>query len=268
MISRSSSLMSSANVGRGALSRKTKVVMSQQCQIPATAGRHDRSSRTPLTWLPAAALGIHEAGRFPRTVRDRPWPRAQRAPIRADLSGSLLRVRAMGRGRASSATAHLGLSVNSGSGDEAELAEHGDAVVEADLLGNEAALNLQNGGAGESHHLAGAGWQRADGHVVERLAGVGAAAFPLADHIVALGDEIGGAPEVQVRERGAELPGERADRVSATQRRVQRVLEPDVRGRELVDDGRVEVLTPELREPPAHNSLVLLDRHRSFPSWP
>src|SRR6266487_6822104 len=73
------------------------------------------------------------------------------------------------------------LSVCSGFGDEAELAERGDAVVEADLLGDEAVLNLQDGGARESHRLAGAGRQRADGHVVERLAGVGATAFPLAD---------------------------------------------------------------------------------------
>jgi hypothetical protein len=43
-------------------------------------------------------------------------------------------------------------------------------------------------------------------------------------------DEIGGAPEVQVRECVAELPCERTDRRAAAQRRVQRVLEPDVRG--------------------------------------
>src|SRR5215475_10963905 len=34
MISRSSSLMSSANVGRVAVSRKTNVLMSQECQVP------------------------------------------------------------------------------------------------------------------------------------------------------------------------------------------------------------------------------------------
>src|SRR5262249_10333413 len=32
-----------------------------------------------------------------------------------------------------------------------------------------------------------------------------------------------------------------------------------------VDDVRVEVLAPELREPPADDGLVLLDRHESFP---
>ena len=45
MISRSSSLMSSANVGRGALSRNTKVLMSPECHFLTTAGRHDGSSR-------------------------------------------------------------------------------------------------------------------------------------------------------------------------------------------------------------------------------
>jgi hypothetical protein len=65
-----------------------------------------------------------------------------------------------------------------------------------------------------------------------------------------------------------ELLRERADRVASTQGRVQRVLEPDVRGGELVDDVGVEVLAPELREPPAHDGLVFLDRHESFPFLP
>src|SRR5690348_18073721 len=112
-----------------------------------------------------------------------------------------------------SATAQADLPACSGRADESELAQGGDAVVEADFLGDEAVLDLQDGGAGEPHRLAGVSRQRADRHVVERVPGVGAAALPLADHVVALGDQVGGAPEVQVRERGAELPGERADRV-------------------------------------------------------
>ena len=149
----------------------------------------------------------------------------------------------------------------SGPGDEAELAERGHAVVQADLLGDEAVLDLQHRGAGEPHRPAGAGRQRPVGHVVERVAGLGAAAFPLADHVVAFRDQVGGAPEVQVGKRGAELLRERADRAPAAQRLVQRVLEPDVRGGQLVDDGRVELLAPELREPAAHDRLVLLSRH-------
>jgi len=45
MISRSSSLMSSANVGRGALSRNTKVLISQECQVPD----HGRAPRQFVT---------------------------------------------------------------------------------------------------------------------------------------------------------------------------------------------------------------------------
>ena len=71
---------------------------------------------------------------------------------------------------------------------------------------------------------------------------MGPAAFPLADHVFALRDQVGGAPEVQVREGGAELLCERADRLPALKRGVQRVLEPDVTGCELVDDGRLKSL--------------------------
>jgi hypothetical protein len=51
----------------------------------------------------------------------------------------------------------------------------------------------------------------------------------------------------------------RADRFPAAKRSVQRVLEPDVGGGELVDDGWVEVLAPEFGEPPSHDGLVVLD---------
>src|SRR6202044_3128302 len=69
----------------------------------------------------------------------------------------------------------------SGLGDQPELGERGDAVVQADLLGNEAVLDLQHGDAGEPHRLARACGQRPERHVVERVAGVGATALPLAD---------------------------------------------------------------------------------------
>ena len=50
-----------------------------------------------------------------------------------------------------SATAHPEPSVCSGLGDEAELTECGDAVVEADLLGDEAVFDLQDGDTGKPH---------------------------------------------------------------------------------------------------------------------
>jgi hypothetical protein len=49
--------------------------------------------------------------------------------------------------------------------------------------------------------------------------------------------------------------------VAASARRVQRVLEPDVGGGQLVDHGRVEVLAPELGEPTPDDGLVLFGGH-------
>ena len=48
----------------------------------------------------------------------------------------------------------------------------------------------------------------ADEKIVERWPGVGAAAFPSANDIVALGDEIGRTPEFKVGECGAEIEHE------------------------------------------------------------
>ena len=55
------------------------------------------------------------------------------------------------------------------------------------------------------HLPAGRGGQRADEEVAERRAGVRAAALPLADDIIAFGDQVGGGAELQVRKRGAEI---------------------------------------------------------------
>ena len=71
---------------------------------------------------------------------------------------------------------------------------------------------------------------------------VGSAAFPPADDIVALGDQIGGAPEVEVGERGAEVGHERLDVVAATARGMQRIFQQHVRGGDLIDDQRFTFL--------------------------
>ncbi|MGY3064675.1 hypothetical protein ACVWZD_008997 [Streptomyces sp. TE3672] len=73
--------------------------------------------------------------------------------------------------------------------------------------------------------------------------------------------QVRGAPEGEVRERGAEVGREGAHLLSAAHGLVQRVLEPDVRGGELVDDVGVEGVAPELGEPPADDGLVLFERH-------
>jgi hypothetical protein len=84
---------------------------------------------------------------------------------------------------------------------------------------------------------------------------------------IALGDQVGGPPEVQVGERGTELRGELAHLVPATARRMQGVLEADVRGREFADDRGVEVLAPEFSEPAGDDGLVVFGGHGSSLSW-
>src|SRR5262249_11429972 len=71
-----------------------------------------------------------------------------------------------------------------------------------------------------------------------------------------------GAPEVEIRKRLAEVLHEGLDVCMTATRRVQRVLQQHVGSSELVDDGGVVLLTPEMREPAADDGLVVvLSRH-------
>jgi len=79
------------------------------------------------------------------------------------------------------------------------------AIVEADLFEDLSVFELQHRDAGKVHLTTGVGGQAAGEEVFERRTRVGAAALPLADDVVALGDEVCSTPEVQVRERGAEV---------------------------------------------------------------
>ena len=95
------------------------------------------------------------------------------------------------------------------------MAQDGNTVVEADFLGDEAVLDLEDRGAGEAHGFAGVeGGQAAEREVGHGRAGVGAAADPLADDVVAFGDEVGGAFEAEVGEGASEGVGEFADGVA------------------------------------------------------
>src|SRR5215470_10142324 len=55
--------------------------------------------------------------------------------------------------------------------------------------------------------------------------GMGPATFPSTDDIIALGDKVGSAPELEVRERGAEIHHEIPHRLATPTRRMQRILE-------------------------------------------
>ena len=113
-------------------------------------------------------------------------------------------------------------------------------------------------GPGEPHLAAGRGRQRADEEIAESRAGVRAAALPLADHVVALGDEVGRAAELEVRKRLAEVDHEVLHVLAAATRGVQGVLQQDVGGGELVDDLGIPGIAPEFREPASDDGLVVL----------
>src|SRR5207245_4637250 len=84
------------------------------------------------------------------------------------------------------------------------------------------------------------------------------AAFPAADHVVALGDEVRSAPKVEVRECFTEPSHESLDICVAATRRMQRILQEHVVSGELVDDVEIAGFAPELREPAAYDGLVVL----------
>lgn len=115
-------------------------------------------------------------------------------------------------------------------------------------------------GAGEAHRVARACWQRPDGHVVKGVAGVGGAALPLSDDVVASGDQLGGCPEGEIGEGGSELRGELVHLIAAAAGGVQRVLKADLRSGQLVDDRWVVVGDPQnFREPAPYDCV--------FSSW-
>src|SRR5262249_12321743 len=115
----------------------------------------------------------------------------------------------------------------------------------------------QHGGSSEAHFLARALWQGTDGQIAEGSPGVRATTFPLPDHVVPLRDEVGGAPEIQVRESSTKFRGEPHHVLAAAAGRMHRVFEADIWGRQFVDDGRVPRVAPEFGKPPSDNRLVL-----------
>src|SRR5207302_639600 len=76
-----------------------------------------------------------------------------------------------------------------------------------------------------------------------------ATTFPSTDDIIALGDEIGSAPELEVWEGGAEIEYKIPHVLSTATRRMQRILEQHVRSGEFVYDLWVPRITPESLEP-------------------
>src|SRR5580692_10417796 len=116
------------------------------------------------------------------------------------------------------------------------------------------------------HLPAGRCRQRSDEKITESRAGVRAAAFPSADHVVALGNEISRAPEIEVRKRFPEVSHESLDIRVTLPWRMQRILQEHVGSGELVNDSEIACLPPEIREPTADDDLVVFFfRHYVIP---
>src|SRR5262250_2933192 len=73
--------------------------------------------------------------------------------------------------------------------EKPELGERRDPVVEADLLDDLTVPQTQDRGAGEVHLPPRRRGQRAHQEIPEGRAGMRAAALPLANHVVAFGDQ-------------------------------------------------------------------------------
>src|SRR5262249_39553023 len=80
--------------------------------------------------------------------------------------------------------------------EKPKLGERRDPVVEADLLDDLTVPQTQDRGAGEVHLPPRRRGQRAGQEILEGRAGMRAAALPLADDVVALGDQVRRAPEL------------------------------------------------------------------------
>src|SRR6202046_3629314 len=101
----------------------------------------------------------------------------------------------------------IGLTAQHRSGGfkQPKLSQCSHAIIETDLLTDLSIDHLQHRGAGEMHLAPGRCRKAADQEILERRTRVGAAAFPLADDVIALRDQVCGAPEVEVRKRAAEV---------------------------------------------------------------
>ena len=104
--------------------------------------------------------------------------------------------------------------------DQTQLLQGCHAIIETDFLGNAPVLDAQDRGAAEAHFLARSCRQCAQQKIAERGSGMRATTVPAADHIIALGDQIGSPAEFKIGERGAKILHEISDVRTPAARRV------------------------------------------------
>src|SRR5260370_17892620 len=129
--------------------------------------------------------------------------------------------------------------------------QRGDAIVQTDLFDDLAVFELEHRRARKPHLAAGRCRQRSHEEIAECWTSVRAAAFPTADYIVALGDEIGSAPEIEVRKCVAKIGHERLDVRMALARRMHRILQETVRRGALDNAAEITGFPPHVPNPSA-----------------
>jgi hypothetical protein len=142
--------------------------------------------------------------------------------------------------------------------DQPELAEGRHAIVKPDFLCDLAVIDPKYRHSGEMHPSTCRRRQGAHEEVTEDGAGVRAAAFPAANYIVALCDEIGSSEKSKIRKCFTKSGHESFDFLPAAARRMKRVPQEHVGSGEFVDHTEIAGLAPELGEPTAYNRLVVL----------
>src|SRR6202035_557469 len=95
--------------------------------------------------------------------------------------------------------------------NKVELGQGRHAVVEANLFDDLAVLELKDGRSGELHLATGVVGQRSCQEVTEGGPSVRTSTLPAADYVVAFRNQVGGAPEVEIRERLPEVSHEGLD---------------------------------------------------------
>src|SRR6267154_3992091 len=141
---------------------------------------------------------------------------------------------------------------------DSKLLKRSDAIVEANFLGDLAIFDTEHRCTGETHLAPRSCGQRAHEEITKRRAGVRAATLPTADDNIALGNEIGRAPKLEIRESRAEIHHEVPNVLATATRRMQRILKQHVGRGEFINDVGVPRIAPKPFEPSAHNGLVVL----------
>src|SRR3984957_14212077 len=125
-------------------------------------------------------------------------------------------------------------------GHNAKLCHRGEAVVQADFLNDFAVDDLEDSRSSEAHLVAACGRQAAHEKVTKSRTGMRSAALPLANDIIALGDQVGSSPKVEVGESRPEVGYERVAVAAPAARLVQRVYgmaRPSFRRRRLAGES-------------------------------